>query len=63
MSSSQSCPEAIGLPPEDAQSGAASTPVFVCPRCGKDCRPNGDPHLGTCAGPPRAEPPPWGMQG
>jgi hypothetical protein len=27
MSSSQSCPEAIGLPPEDAQSGAASTPV------------------------------------
>jgi hypothetical protein len=26
MSSSQSCPEAIGLPPEDAQSGAGSTP-------------------------------------
>lgn len=47
---------------ETGGSGASRT--FVCPRCGTDCRPNGDPHLGTCAGPPTpAAPPPHRMQG
>ena len=37
---------------------------FVCPRCGTDCRPNGDRHLGTCAGPPTpSQAPPHRMQG